>query len=141
MPGAPLSLAMALDDIFRYDEYVIDPACDTILCRYAAGEHVFTERFTFSPGGDWADPAVRAAARLLYLVAGVSYYKTTAAPVIDLGDLATTSLERSFLTEYYVHGLAEFAFRNGIDLGGLRVVGPALADPPRRRTHLDRVGL
>ena len=29
MPGAPLSLAMALDDIFRYDEYVIDPARDT----------------------------------------------------------------------------------------------------------------
>ncbi len=121
---------MALDDIFRYDEYVIDPARDAVLCRYAAGEHVFTERFTFSSGGDWADPAVRAAARLLYLVAGVSYYKTTAAPVIDLGDLATTSLERSFLTEYFVHGLAEFAFRNGIDLGGLRVVGPDLADPP-----------
>jgi UDP-N-acetyl-alpha-D-muramoyl-L-alanyl-L-glutamate epimerase len=121
---------MAPDDLFRYDEYIIDPARHSVSCRYATDEHVFTERFTFPPGGDWANEAVRAAARLLFLVAGVSYYKTTAAPVVDLGDLATTSLERSFLSEYYVNGLAEFAYRNDMDLGGLRVIGPDLVDPP-----------
>ena len=130
---APPSLrmsAMTSDDLFRYDGYVIDPARHSVACHYATAGRTFTERFTFEPGGDWGDPAVQAAVRLLYLVAGVSYYKTTAAPLIDLGYLAASALERSFLTEYYVHGLGEFALRNGIDLSGLRVTGPDRTDPP-----------
>jgi hypothetical protein len=62
--------------------------------------------------------------RILFLLAGVSYYKTSAAPVIDLGELASTAEERAFLTRYYVEGLGEFAYRNGLDLRGVRVVGP-----------------
>src|SRR6202042_3230944 len=82
------------------------------------------ERFAFDSAGNWDDPAVRAAVRILYLLAGVSYYKTTAAPVIDLGDTATTAAERAFLTGYYVGGLARSPYRNGLDLSGLSVVGP-----------------
>ena len=100
----------------------------------------FRERFIFERGGEWADPAVQAAVRLLYLVAGVSYYKTTAAPVIDLGYLATSSLERSFLIEYYTHGLGEFAYRNHIDLRDLRVTGPDRSEPPRPRTNPSGAG-
>jgi hypothetical protein len=114
-------------DQFRYDGVVIDPATSTVTCTYSTAAHTFAERFTFPTGGDWDDPAVRAAVRVLYLVAGVSYYKTTAAPVIDLGDLPTTVGERAFLTGYYVHGLAEFAHRNGIDLRGVAVTGPEAA--------------
>ncbi len=111
-------------DRFRYDGFAIDPADSAVHCRYSTGDHTFTERFTFGPAGDWQDPAVVAAARLLYLLAGVSYYKTSAAPVIDLGDLSTTAQEREFLRSFYVNGLAEFAYRNGLDLRGLRVEGP-----------------
>ena len=78
---------MAPDDLFRYDEYVIDPARHTVTCRYAT---MNTSSPSDSPSRRAAtghDPAVRPP-RLLFLVAGVSYYKTTAAPVIDLGDLA-----------------------------------------------------
>jgi UDP-N-acetyl-alpha-D-muramoyl-L-alanyl-L-glutamate epimerase len=121
---------MAPDDLFRYDGYVIDAARNSVTCHYATTERTFTERFTFERGGKWTDPAVEAAVRLLYLVAGVSYYKTSPAPVIDLGHLATSSRERSFLTEYYTHGLGEFAYRNGIDLGDLRVTGPDRSEPP-----------
>ncbi len=121
---------MPPDDLFRYDGYVIDPADNSVTCHYATSQQTFTERFTFERGGEWADPAVQAAVRLLYLVAGVSYYKTTAAPIIDLGYLATSSLERSFLIEYYTHGLGEFAYRNHIDLGDLRVTGPDRSEPP-----------
>ncbi len=70
--------------------------------------------------------AADAAARLVHLLGGVSYYKTAAPPVIDLGDLATTGAERSFLRTYYVDGLGEMAHRNGLDLSGLEVVGPDL---------------
>jgi hypothetical protein len=111
-------------DRFRYDGYSIDPADSVVVCRYATGAQVFTERFAFEHGGDWDDPAVVAAVRILYLLAGVSYYKTSAAPLIDLGELQTTAPERDFLRNFYVNGLGEFAYRNGIDLGGLRVEGP-----------------
>ena len=111
-------------DQFRYDGFVIDADRSEVTCTYATATHAFAERFTFGPGGDWDDPAVRAAVHILFLLAGVSYYKTTAAPVIDLGDLPTTAAERAFLTGYYVHGLGEFAYRNGIDLRGLCVTGP-----------------
>jgi hypothetical protein len=63
-------------------------------------------------------------------MAGVSYYKTTAARRIDLGDIASSADERAFLTDYYVHGLGEFAYRNGIDLSDLSVEGPEAGRPP-----------
>ena len=117
-------------DTFRYDGFAVDPTTSTVSCRYATGGRSFTEEFTFEPGGDWDEPAVRAAVRLLYLVAGVSYYKTTASRRIDLGGLATTEDERAFLVDYYVEGLGEFAYRNGLDLRGLEVNGPdAIAGP------------
>jgi UDP-N-acetyl-alpha-D-muramoyl-L-alanyl-L-glutamate epimerase len=119
--------AMPAHHQFRYDGFAIDPANSVLTCDYSTATHTFTERFTFEAGGDWGDPAVRAAARLLYLLAGVSYYKTTAAPLIELGDLPTTLDERAFLTGYYVDGLAELAYRNGLDLRGLRVMGPDAA--------------
>ena len=111
-------------DRFRYDGFAIDTADSVVACRYATPDHTFTERFAFQSGGDWTDPAVLAAVRILYLLAGVSYYKTTAARVIDLGDLETTAPERDFLRTFYVNGLGEFAYRNGLDLRALRVEGP-----------------
>ncbi len=120
-------------DRFRYDGYSIDPADSVVVCRYATDAHVFTERFAFAHGGNWDDPAVVAAVRILYLLAGVSYYKTSAAPLIDLGELQTSAPERDFLRNFYVNGLGEFAYRNGIDLRGVRVEGPeaCAASPPR----------
>ncbi len=118
-------------DRFRYDGFAIDPAGSVVACNYSTGGHSFTERFAFADGGDWADPAVVAAVRILFLLAGVSYYKTSAAPVIDLGDLATTAAERDFLHDFYVNGLGEFAYRNGLDLRGVRLEGPdAVPGPP-----------
>ena len=69
---------------------------------------------------------------MLFLLAGVSYYKTTAARVIDLGSTISTPDERAFLTRYYVHGLGEFAYRNNIELSDLVVEGPDARRPTRR---------
>jgi hypothetical protein len=109
---------------FCYDGYSIDPIRGEVCCTYSTGGHSFTERYVFGPRGDWSDPAVDAAVRILFLLAGVSYYKTTAAEVIDLGTTTSTAEERAFLKTYYVNGLGEFAYRNGLDLHGLRVIGP-----------------
>jgi hypothetical protein len=109
---------------FRYDGYTIDPIRGEVRCTYSTGGHSFTERYVFGPRGDWDAPAVDAAVRILFLLAGVSYYKTTAAAVIDLGATPTTAGERAFLKDYYVNGLGEFAYRNGLDLAALEVTGP-----------------
>jgi UDP-N-acetyl-alpha-D-muramoyl-L-alanyl-L-glutamate epimerase len=112
-------------DRFRYDGFTVDPAEGTVTCTYSTGDHHFTERYHFGTDGDWSDPAVEAAARVLFLLAGVSYYKTTAPLIIDLGVTPTTPAERGFLLHYYREGLGEFAYRNDLDLGGLVVVSTA----------------
>ncbi len=121
---APSQTAMPPPAQFRYDGVDIDAASGVVTCRYSTSAHAFSERYTFGPGCDWGDPAVRAAVRILFLLAGVSYYKTEAAPVVDLGAHPSTPAERAFLARYYVAGLGEFAYRNGLDVRGLRVVGP-----------------
>ncbi len=113
-------------DRFRYDRYEIDPSQGKVSCHYSVGDRRFVEHLTFGAEGDWTSPAVDAAARLLFLLAGVSYYKTSAPPVVDLGDLQTTDEERHFLRTVYIEGLGEFAHRNGLDLRALEVVGPRL---------------
>jgi hypothetical protein len=122
--------AHPLADRFTYDGYTIDPSRGEVECRYRTGEHSFTERYCFGSAGQWDHPAVAAAVRILFLLAGVSYYKTTAAPVIELGSTATTSAERDFLASYYRHGLGEFAYRNDLDLNALQIVGPDLVQRP-----------
>ncbi len=112
---------------FRYEEYWIDPGRGELTCHYSLGGDRFTERATFGPGGRWESPAADAAARLVFLLAGVSYYKTAAPPVIDTGAVALSDTERRFLHGYYTAGLGEFGYRNGLDLTGLRIEGPAAA--------------
>jgi UDP-N-acetyl-alpha-D-muramoyl-L-alanyl-L-glutamate epimerase len=112
---------------FRYESYRLDPASGLLSCRYSLDGQAFEERVTFrSPGPvpRWDSPAVAAAARLIFLLAGVSYYKTAAPPVISMGSTALTPRERAFLRAFYLDGLGEFGYRNGIDLSGLRIEGP-----------------
>jgi hypothetical protein len=114
---------------FRYGTYRLDPGRSLLSCRYSLGGREFEERVTFPGGGQWDNPAVDRAARLVFLLAGVSYYKTAAPPVIDLGDNAVTDAERRFLRSFYLDGLGEFGYRNGIDLSALRIDGPRLDAP------------
>jgi hypothetical protein len=116
--------------VFKYERYEIDAAAGTVSCHYSVDGRRFTERITLDPNGNWAAPAADAAARLIFLLAGVSYYKTAAPPVIDLGSLTVTDRERAFLREYYLDGLGEFAFRNGLDLSDLRIQAPRAPGSP-----------
>ncbi|MEP7022895.1 MAG: endonuclease domain-containing protein [Actinomycetota bacterium] len=114
---------------FQYLGFDLDPAAGMLTCRYSTGERSFAERVSFAADGRWAAPETLAAARLVFLLAGVSYYKTTAPSVIDLGSTAVTDAERDFLRSFYLDGLGEFAYRNELDLSGLRIEGPAAGGP------------
>ena len=120
--------------VFRYAGFAVDGERGLLTCRYSLDGREFAERVSLAPGPGWDTPAARAAARLVYLLAGVSYYKTAAPPVIDLGDTALTERELAFLREFYLAGLGEYAYRNGLDLSDLRIeaqASPAPAPTPR----------
>jgi hypothetical protein len=125
--------------VFRYLSYAADADTGSLTCRYELDGREFAERFTLPPGPRWRTDAARAAARLVFLLAGVSYYKTAAPGVIDLGETALTEAELAFLHEFYRQGLGEFAYRNQLDLTSLRIEarrdaagapGPAAAGAP-----------
>jgi UDP-N-acetyl-alpha-D-muramoyl-L-alanyl-L-glutamate epimerase len=107
-----------------------------VRCGYADG--VAELVYTFDQGEELiervrfpAAPAVtaerkdafEAALKLLHLVAGVSYYKAGVPPKIELADGPLDDATADLLDALYLHGLAEFAYRNGLDLRG-RIVFP-----------------
>jgi UDP-N-acetyl-alpha-D-muramoyl-L-alanyl-L-glutamate epimerase len=129
-PDAIQAAAPARGQVFRYEGFATDAERGLLTCRYSLDGRGFAERVTLAPGPGWDTPAARAAARIVYLLAGVSYYKTAAPPVIDLGDAALTERERAFLRGFYLSGLGEYAYRNGLDLSGLRIEAPVKTDDP-----------
>src|ERR1700739_299240 len=112
--------------VFRYEGFATDAERGLLTCRYSLDGREFAERVSLAPGPGWDAPAAQAAARIVYLLAGVSYYKTAAPPGIDLGDTALTERERAFLREVYLSGLGEYAYRNSLDLSDLRIEAPQI---------------
>ena len=116
---------------FRYESFRTDAGLGLLTCRYSLDGREFTERVTLPPGPGWDTLAAQAAARLVFLLAGVSYYKTAAPPVIDLGDTSLTAREQDFLRDFYLNGLAEFAYRNDLDLSHLQLRAGSIAQLTR----------
>ncbi|MDQ2814006.1 MAG: endonuclease domain-containing protein [Actinomycetota bacterium] len=115
--------------VFRYLSYLADAERGSLICRYELDGRQFAERFTLAPGPRWRTDAARAASRLVFLLAGVSYYKTAAPEVIDLGQTPLTETELAFLREFYLQGLGEFGYRNALDLALLRIEAPRAQSP------------
>lgn len=126
-------------------KYLLDPrraqTFRFVRCGYADGVaelvYVFDDgpelieriRFPDAPAlPEPRKPAFDAALRLLHLVAGISYYK---AGVPDHIEVATGALDEAgaeLLDALYLHGLAEFAYRNKLDLRG-RIAFPRGSQP------------
>ncbi len=115
---------------FRYDGFEIDAARGRLTGHYSIDGWHFREVITVGSDGDWSRPAVLVAARWLYLLAGVSYYKAAAPPVIDFGDIALTGTEAAVLRSYFVEGLGEYAYRNGLDLRAVELRAATRAPEP-----------
>lgn len=119
---------------FVYDGVVVSPDEGTIRSHYSLDGRSFHETVLLPQGLDWNAPGMTEAARLLFLLSGVSYYKTAAPPLIDLGSTPVTTEEVDFLRDFYLHGLGEFGYVNQLDLSDLEITGgtehsPVTADP------------
>jgi len=122
---------------FRFTGWTFDEPSATAELAYALDEELeFTERIVLPSGALPLDPARRAALHavlgLLHQVAGVSYYKVAAPPRLAVETGPLTERRARLLTDVYVHGLGEYAYRNGLELAGrLRFGGdPAAAPAP-----------
>jgi hypothetical protein len=129
-PGVVDGVTPARGRVFRYQGFATDSERGLLTCRYSLDGRDFVERVTLGPGPRWDTPAAQAAARLVFLLAGVSYYKTAAPPVIDLETTALTDVERAFLRDFYLQGLGEYAYKNDLDLSGLRIEAPTAPTAP-----------
>lgn len=115
---------------FLYEGYEIDRKRDRLICRYRLDERMFQETISVKGLGS-AGAVGREAARLVFLLAGVSYYKAGAPPLIDLGSTEVRGQERQFLAAFYTEGLGEFALRNELQLNP-QIVGGVDAGPRAR---------
>ena len=72
--------------------------------------------------------AFDAALRMLHFIAGISYYKAGLPPRIEVETAAPDAATADLLDALYLHGLGEFAYRNGLDLRG-RIAFPVSSVP------------
>jgi hypothetical protein len=114
--SAPQSGNKLRAERFRYEDFSIDAGSGTVTFEYSLDDLAFEERVTFFTGTERLDTeTARAAARLVFLLLGVSYYKAAAPPVVDLGTHALTTAERALLEAVYTDGLGEFEARQPED--------------------------
>jgi hypothetical protein len=130
-----------LTQVFRFVRVSYAAGVAELVYAFDDGEEL-VERIVFPDAP--AVPAERAGAfaaalKLLHLIAGVSYYKAGVPPRIELADGPLDDATADLLDALYLHGLAEFAYRNGLDLrgrisfprGGVTPLAAALNLPPR----------
>jgi len=102
-----------------------------VACAYSAG--AANLRYAFDDGPELVEriefpeapplPPERAAAfaaalQLLHLIAGVSYYKAGVQAQLRVEGEPLDAATAEFLDAIYLHGLAEFAYQNKLDLRG-----------------------
>ena len=119
-----------LTQVFRFTRAGYADGVAELGYAFDDGEEL-VERIRF-PNAPALPPARQAsfdaALALLHLVAGVSYYKAGVPPKIELAGGALDAETADLLDALYLHGLAEFAYRNGLDLRG-RIAFPRGAAP------------
>ena len=115
---------------------------DTLTGHFDLDGRVFRETVVFEGAGSLRSPAVTAVAHLWYLLAGLSYYKVGAPPLIDLGDTPVGPHGGALVRAALIDGLGEFAYRNALTLDDVVIEGgrslalappfaPATLDPSR----------
>lgn len=128
--------------VFRFVRHAYADGVAELAYAFDDGEELvervhFPDAPALAPGHE---RAFAAALRLLHLVAGVSYYKAGLPARIEVEGEPLDEVTAGLLDELYAHGLAELAYRNGLDLrgrirfprgGAAQAPAPALGLPRR----------
>ena len=135
--------------VFRFVRCDFDPRTGIAQLVYAYDDGPELVETVVVPGAPFLDgnggvDAARAAAaeralRLLHLIAGVSYYKAAVPGEIRIDGYAIDAETAALLENLYVHGLGEFAYRNGLNLHG-RIRFPVSSPLPSEGEGARRAG-
>ena len=130
--------------VFRFVRCDFDAQTGIAQLAYAFDDGPELVETVVVPGAPFALDDARAAAaeralRLLHLVAGVSYYKAAVPGEIRIDGYAIDADTAALLEDLYVHGLGEFAYRNGLNLHGrIRFLVGALSSATSAPVALER---
>ena len=117
-------------EVMRFPSYAFDPSTGVATFDYlldGPSPERFTETITLPPIAGPAPDAVYRVLDLLHVVAGVSYYKAGAPPVIEAPKPVPAEAAALF-TAVYTKGLAEYAYRNDLPFVlDLEVTVPGIA--------------
>ena len=130
-----------LTQVFRFTRASYADGVAELAYAFDDGEElVETIRFPDAPAiSAERQTAFDASLKLLHLIAGVSYYKAGVPPQIELVDGPLDDATADLLDALYLHGLAEFAYRNGLDLRDrIAFARGAQARPPAQALGLPR---
>jgi hypothetical protein len=121
---------------FAFVRCEFDPATGVAQLVYAFDDGPELVETVTIPGAPFVLDAARAQAakdalQLLHLIAGVSYYKAAVPGTIRIDGYAIDAETATLLETIYVQGLGEFAYRNGLNVHGIRF--PAVLPSPRGR--------
>jgi len=110
-------------DAFRFVRCEFDATSGIARLVYAFDDGPELVETITVPGAPFALEGARASAveralQLLHLIAGVSYYKAAVPKAIRIDAYSIDGETAALLEDIYVHGLGEFAYRNGLDLHG-----------------------
>ena len=110
-------------DAFRFVRCEFDATSGIARLVYAFDDGPELVETITVPGAPFALEGARASAveralQLLHLIAGVSYYKAAVPKAIRIDSYSIDGETAALLEDIYVHGLGEFAYRNGLDLHG-----------------------
>lgn len=102
---------------FVFDSYAWDAEAKTLSLHYVLDDLKFLEtyRFDFDFVPNIDTPALSRAFELLFLVAGVSYYKTFLPPEIEAPNAQIDNKLAKFMDNTYQKGLGEFFYINNLD--------------------------
>ena len=109
-----------LTQIFKFVRCAYADGVAELIYAFDQGEELI-ERIQFPDVPALAPGRVAAfdqALRLLHLIAGISYYKAGVPPKIEVAGAPLDDATADLLDALYLHGLAEFAYRNKLDLRG-----------------------
>ena len=122
---------------FRY--VALELTETTLTGTYELDERTFVEVVTFEGVDSLLRPGVKEVAELWFLLAGLSYYKAGAARRVDVGSTPLGEKGRRLLVAALREGLAEFAFKNELNLDDVEIVGGSDVVAVTPGTDPDRV--
>ncbi len=130
--------------VFRFVRCDFDAQTGIVQLAYAFDDGPELVETVVVPGAPFALDDARAAAaeralRLLHLVAGVSYYKAAVPGEIRIDGYAIDADTAVLVENLYLHGLGEFAYRNGLNLHG-RIKFPVSSPLPPEGEGARRAG-